>query len=125
MNLYWALQNNNEWYEIDSLILALMFENSLYKHIYGVYIIRRGGTSPATLYVGQGDIVDRINFHKNKLHTSTDQGSVTYVTWARAPNDKCDGIENYLGQTLKPIYSIRFPQAPPTKVNLPPPYTPI
>ena len=85
----------------------------------GVFIIWRGGHSPAVIRVGQGDIKARLEALR------ADRGIIAYsydaplfVTWATVPTTHRTGIERYLGTRYKPLAAGTSPDVAPIAVNL-------
>jgi len=85
----------------------------------GVFIIWRGGYSPAVIRVGQGDIKTRLEALR------ADRGIIAYsydaplfVTWATVPATHRSGIERYLGTRYKPIAAGTSLEVAPIAVNL-------
>ena len=72
-----------------------------------------------TVYVGKGDIADRIQAHRDETNISQYVPNIMFVTWAEVPADAQDGVESYLIKALKPLENKNDPTAVPTKVNTP------
>lgn len=91
--------------------------------IRGVYIIWKAkvGSDYRAVYVGQGDIADRLSVHQNRSDINAHQsGEYTlYVTCARVPEPQIDGVERYLADTLDPLIGEKHPDVDPIRVNLP------
>jgi hypothetical protein len=85
----------------------------------GVYVIWHGGTTPATLYVGQGNIRDSLLQRRAdpRLQPYTNLG--VYVTWAQVPAESLNGVERYLVAALGPKITGPVQQVPPISVNRP------
>lgn len=87
---------------------------------YGVYVIWRGGPTPAVVRVGQGDIAERIAAHRNAIMISAQIGDApAFVTWASVPLRFRDGVERYLADRYGPLVGEAFPAVAPIQVNLP------
>ena len=85
----------------------------------GIYIIWRRSDGKV-VYVGQGDIADRIRDHRN------DPAITRYdpmdVTWTTTPSAiELPGIELYLARVTTPLEGSNYPQATWIPVNLPEP----
>jgi hypothetical protein len=81
----------------------------------GVYIIWKGSQ---VVYVGQGDISERIQAHRGEPQiTRFDPGLL--VTWAEVPQEQRSGVENFLANSLDPAVGARRPLGPPIAVNSP------
>ena len=85
----------------------------------GVYVIWHGGVNPKTVYVGKGNIAERIQYHRTKPNIAQYLSNGLFVTWAQVFGSAQDGIESYLIQTLKPLENEAQPRAIPTSVNHP------
>lgn len=85
----------------------------------GVYVIWHGGRNPRTVYVGQGNISDRLTSHRGDPHILQYSANGLFVTWAQVDDRYRSGIERYLADTLTPLQGIQHPQAAPIHVNLP------
>lgn len=90
--------------------------------VEGVYIIWSGLSNSIPVYVGQGNIRERLTAHLSNPRILVYQE--LYVTWAVVFSrvDR-DGIEAYLGAKLAPIVSEVYPSAHPIPVPLPSPLT--
>ena len=77
-----------------------------------------------TIRVGSGIIANRLSDHRNNDEIT--QYTNLMLAWANVSEESArEGIERYLGDTLKPIVpeeDARFPTADPIPVNLPYPY---
>jgi len=85
----------------------------------GVYIIWHGGTDARTVYVGQGNIRERLSKHRLDREIQAYASKKLYVTWAAVDEGSRDGVENHLFDRLKPLLGERKPVANPIAVNLP------
>ena len=115
MNLQWITCDNGTWCGL----LTVNINHEHFNNMEGVYIIWHGGNNPATLYVGQGIIRDRIAGHRQENAVLAYQQYPLRVTWASVSKVYRDGIERYLAEKLNPKIGRRYPDAPPIKVNLP------
>ena len=114
--LNWNKCEGNKWCSF----LTLNLQHSLFENLEGVYIIWHGGQNPATVYVGQGGIAERLRCHRLEGNILQYSPLGLFVTWARVTNASLrDGIECYLAQTLRPKQGDRHPDCPPVSVNLP------
>ncbi len=103
------------WCQLEAVDLT----HSHFDNLGGVYIIWHGGTSPATVRVGQGMIRDRLTAHRNDVAITKYRDQGLFVTWAKVPVDQRDGVERYLADRLQPEVGTVFPGATPVPVNLP------
>lgn len=86
----------------------------------GVYIIWYTGNPGKVVYVGQGDVANRINAHRNRsdINSYARYGSL-YVTWASVPANLKDGIERHLADKWHPQVGDAHPDVAPIAVNSP------
>ena len=62
MQLNWTMCQGNVWCKLNSVNL----EHEHFKNMQGVYVIWHGGTNPAVVDIGQGNIKDRIAEHRKE-----------------------------------------------------------
>lgn len=111
--LTWVKCQGNNWCGLNTVNLS-----SIDINLEGVYIIWYWG-DPTTVYVGQGNIRERITAHRNDPAIQNSTNNTLYVTWASVPKVDRDGVEAYLAETLNPIVGEKYPNAIPIHVNLP------
>lgn len=86
----------------------------------GVYVIWHSGNPGRVVRVGQGNIADRINNHRNSPEvTQYARNGSLHVTWASVATMYLDGVERYLADTWNPLVGDAFPDARPIAVNSP------
>jgi len=85
----------------------------------GVYIIWHGGQAPWTVYIGQGNITQRLSEHRRDADIIKYSPSGLFVTWADVDSPLRDGIERYLANQLQPKEGLIHPEATPIPVPLP------
>ncbi len=115
MPLNWgAYANPPSWCGLNSLNL----NHSLFDDLEGVYIIwywdRLG--YPITVKVGKGEIRTWLRRHSTNFPQFY-PGRNLFVTWAEVHPDHQDGVENFLGNKLRP--EDIYPCVNPIAVNLP------
>lgn len=115
LTLNWIKCQGNVWCDFFNVDLS----SAHFEGLEGVYIIWHGGLHPHTVRVGQGIIKDRIAQHRQDPSILRYAGLGLFVTWAEVPTIYRDGVERYLGDTLKPKEGVRLPEATPIEVNLP------
>lgn len=82
-------------------------------------MIWHGAPNPAVVYVGQGNIRERILAHRDESAITQYRGNGLYVTWAPVlPTDR-DGLERYLAERWNPLVGRAYPQITPIQVNSP------
>ena len=117
--LNWKRCSNGAWCRLNTVNLNHEYFT---KDISGVYIIWHGGTSRTksrVVYVGQGNIKDRIRRHREDPEIQEYAQLGLYVTWARVAERYRDSVEAYLADKWDPIVGERYPDDPPIKVNSP------
>lgn len=119
LNLIWVTcGKDHHWCDLENLDLKTVGSEN------GVYVIWYIDGEPRAVRVGQGDVADRLNDHRNDaVITAYSKSGRLLVTWARVDSDKIDGVERYLGDTLRPLEGPNFPDVKPIEVN-PPWYPP-
>ena len=113
--LEWMKCQGDSWCPLSRVNLS----HDHFKDLEGVYIIWHGGQEPATVYVGQGNIKERLSSHRNDYRIQLYAYLGLFVTWARADNLIRDGIELFLIDSLHPKVSQVAPSAYSIGVNLP------
>lgn len=106
MQLNWMKCQGDVWCKLNSVNLDHVHFNDL----HGVYIIWHGGTAPAVVYVGQGNIKERIDEHRRNKEIQQFEYLGLYVTWATVPKEYYDGVESYLADTWSPKVGVNHPQ---------------
>lgn len=115
MNLRWTKCEGDKWCPFTSLNLT----HEHFDGLKGVYIIWHGGQQPATVYVGQGNIADRIRDHRKDSNILQYLSYGLFVTWAQVGDSSLDGVERFLADTLIPKEGSLHPSVSPIAVNFP------
>lgn len=105
------------WNHIENILDPRLYGELSDNHV-GVYVIyHQSNGKPVTLYVGEGNIKERIDYHR----TQTDFGDIypIYVFWAKTDWFDRFGIERYLFTELKPTISKKASDTKPISVNIP------
>ena len=106
--------DGNSWCPLETLNLDSVGDAS------GVYIIWHGGNPSRVVYVGQGNIVDRLKSHRNDARILAYRKSGTLmVTWASVAWNFRDGVERYLADQLHPLVGDAHPNVLGIAVNSP------
>jgi len=115
MYLTWNKCVGEQWCPL----LSVNLDHSHFDGLEGVYIIWHGQPNPAVVYVGQGNIRERLTSHRQNpdILAYKDQG--LYVTWAKVEAANRDGIEKSLADTWKPKVGGNYPSVVPIPVNSP------
>ncbi len=87
----------------------------------GVYIIWHEGNPSVVVRIGQGDIAERLEEHRNnpEILAYGEIGTLR-VTWAAVLAAQRDGVEAYLADLWTPLVGDAFPDVDPIAVNAPP-----
>jgi hypothetical protein len=115
MVLTWIKCQNEVWCKLNTVNLS----HAHFDNMYGVYVIWHGGPKAATVYVGQGNIRERLTQHRTNPSIKEFDSLGLYVTWAAVARPSCDGVEVYLAQQLKPKVGSSYPEAAPIPVPIP------
>ena len=116
LNLNWRKCEGDIWCPFDRLNLDSV------GNVSGVYVIWFEEFDEVfVVYVGQGDIVDRISDHRNDSEIQEYSNYfILYVSWAEVQKSNQSGVEKYLASNLAPLVGKKHPTAPPPiEVNLP------
>lgn len=114
LSLSWVKCGNaTDWCSLESVNLSKV-------NTEGVYIIWHQGNPGRVVRVGQGNIADRVESHRQDSGITAHEkyGSVR-VTWAYVEARYRDGVERFLAEKWKPLVGERFPNAQPIAVNSP------
>lgn len=115
LQLNWTRCEGNVWCKLNSVNL----EHGHFNNMYGVYIIWHGGANPAVVYIGQGDIKDRISKHRKNPEIQQYAYLDLYVTWAIVLQEYRNGVEAYLADIWPPKVGDNHPKVPRIEVNSP------
>ncbi len=113
MQVQWIKCTGDEWCSLTRLNLDTVSER-------GVYVIWHGGSNPHVVYVGQGDVSERLGKHRRdqSILRHAQKGGL-FVTWASVPFAQRDGVERYLVDKYSPLEGDRHPVVLPVAVNSP------
>ena len=115
MQLIWNKCTGDVWCNL----LNLNLDHPYFFGFEGVYVIWHGGQNPATVYVGQGNVAERLEGHRTDSRILAYSHYGLFVTWARVGQPQMDGVERYLADSLKPKVGEAHPAAMPITVNFP------
>lgn len=92
-----------------------------FNDLSGVYVIWRKSQPIQTIYVGQGNIADRLSKHRlnEEITRYNTNNYPLLVSWAQVADRNLDGVEAYLAKICKPVVGDRHPDANLIVVNLP------
>ena len=116
MQLNWNKCQGNVWCKLN----AVNLNHEHFNNMDGVYVIWHGGTDPKVVYVGQGNIKERLTAHRSDKRIQQYDYLDLYVTWAAVPKEYRGAIELYLADTWSPKVGDRQPHTTPMPVNSPP-----
>ena len=115
MNVNWIKCEGNEWCPF----MTLNLNHSHFTNLSGVYVIWHSGPNPATVYVGKGQIAQRIRSHRNSDDILKFSHLGLFVTWAQVLPSHQEGVERFLADSLNPKVGSNYPQVAPIHVNFP------
>jgi hypothetical protein len=99
--------------------LTVNLQHPHFQNLGGIYVIWHGGQNPWTVYVGQGDIADRLAAHRLNPQILQYNSLGLFVTWASVVPGLRDGIERFLANKLQPKEGAAHPDVAPIETNLP------
>ena len=114
-DLNWQLCQGNVWCALTRVDLSRVTEE-------GVYIIGFvDGYYVDSVYVGQGNVRDRLTVHKGERDITQYGlgGGSLLVTWASVHANRRNGIERFLADMLQPLVGSHHPIEEPILVNIP------
>jgi len=114
-NLIWNKCEGDAWCPF----LTVNLQHPFFKNLEGVYIIWHGGQAPATVYVGAGNIAERLAAHRQDSRILQYSSLGLFVTWAAVIAPFRDGVERYLADKLLPKEGSAHPNVTPISTNLP------
>ena len=114
-NLNWIKCQGDVWCSLNSMNLA----HQHFDNLEGVYIIWHGGIQPKVVYVGMGNIRERLRHHRNDPSIQRYSYNGLFVTWASVEKSKQPGIEAHLISKWKPLANVQKPNKMPIVVNSP------
>ena len=118
MNLFWNQCKGDAWCKLATVNL----EHEHFDGMEGVYVIWHGwlgDDEPATVYVGQGEIRNRLLKHRKDPEVQEYRHHTLFATWAEVDRGSRDGVERYLADRLNPKVGDHHPDVAPIEVNLP------
>lgn len=115
MFLNWMKCQGDVWCKLNHVNL----DHEHFNGKNGVYIIWHGGTDPKVVYVGQGNIRDRLKNHRSDRRIQQYKDLDLYVTWATVSAQERAGVEAYLADYWNPKEGEQHPDARYINVNSP------
>ena len=115
MKLNWIKCQSEVWCKLNSVNL----KHEHFNNLSGVYMIWHGGQTPAVVYIGQGEIKDRIAEHRQNPDIQSFKPQGLYVTWASVNQNARNGVEAYLAHIWRPKVGSNHPVAAHIEVNSP------
>ena len=115
MIVNWIKCSGAQWCDLLNLNLA----HTHFDGLQGIYIIQHGAPNPHVVYVGQGDIRERLTEHRAnpKILAYKDLG--LFVTWAKVDAQYRGGVERYLAEQWNPKIGENYPNVPSVEINSP------
>ena len=115
MRLHWMKCQGDVWCKLNRVNL----DHSHFDHMEGVYVIWHGGKVPKVVYVGQGNIRERLSHHRQNPEVQQYSNSDLFVTWASVQTEDRDGVETNLAGKWTPLAGDVHPNVNPVEVNSP------
>ena len=115
MNLTWTKCQGNVWCKLNFVDL----DHPHFTGKRGVYIIWHGGSDSKAVYVGKGNIRERLLRHRTDENIQQYDYLDLYVTWAEVPESEIDGVEAHLISVWQPKANMQDPTAAHVPVNSP------
>ena len=112
MRVHWNRCGGDKWCDL----LNLNLNHPHFNDLSGVYVIWRGSDG-RTVYVGSGEIADRLLAHRQATWAKTHDSLL--ATWTQLPENQQAGVERFLADRLNPLEGRAHPNAVPITVNLP------
>lgn len=118
MQVHWTKCTGAVWCSFENVDLSNV-------SVEGVYLIGYGAITGVTktvrtIYVGQGNVADRIVAHRSDPRIADHAtGGRMHVTWTAISSRLRDGVERYLANELSPLVGTHHPDVAPVEVNLP------
>ena len=101
LHLNWVKCQGGVWCKLNTVNLS----QEHFENMDGVYIIWHGGMDRAVVYVGQGNIRERLQSHRSNQEIQQYDYLDLFVTWASVDSTRCRGVEAYLAYTCQPKVS--------------------
>lgn len=103
---------NSNWYKLRDVDFGYITGS-------GVYLIWHSGVSPRAVYVGQGNIAERLKAHQRdpKIMIFEKFGSL-FASWGNVEAQNFDGVERFLIEKYAPVLNGVMPMVPRISVNL-------
>ena len=115
MKIKWKKCVGDVW----CMLNYVKLDHQHFDNMAGVYMIWHGGATPKVVYVGQGNIRERLKYHRNHQEVQNYKNEDLYVTWAKVEEHHRDGVEAYLSEQWQPLVGSRHPDVDPILVNSP------
>ena len=115
MTLSWIKCTGNQWCQL----LTVNLSHNHFDGLEGVYIIWHGQPNPAVVYVGQGNVRERLMQHRQDPLILAYEDRGLYVTWAKVDYLQRDGIEKFLAEKWNPKVGKNYPAVTSIPVNSP------
>lgn len=115
----WVRPTSTSWYELNTVDLG----TNPFDEMRGVYLIWcevKPLPLVVVIYVGQGNIRERLSDHRqNPEIQAWGQSDTLFVTWAEVGNDDLLGVEAFLAKTYRPRVGQHNDSVRHIPVNLP------
>ncbi len=115
LKVHWNRVQGGAWAEF----FAVNLDDPHFEGLEGVYVVWRGGASPAAVAVGEGALRENLKARRAEPGVASQRGATLFVTWAKVEAVARPGVTRYLLEALKPQFGPAAPAAAPVEVNLP------
>jgi len=116
LHLEWVKCQGGVWCKLNTVNLS----HEHFENMNGVYIIWHGGMRPEVVYVGEGNIRQRLQAHRSNQEIQQYDHLDLFVTWASVNDAQRKGVEAYLADTWTPkVGSTPSPRTMRIRVNSP------
>jgi len=115
LNLHWNKCVGDKWCPF----LTVNLDHAAFENKRGVYIIWHGGDHPKTVYVGQGNIAERIRAHRDEQAILQYSRHGLFVTWAEVSEASMSGVERFFYDRLTPLVGDKSPETAHVQASFP------
>ena len=115
LRVHWNRVQGDAWAEF----FALNLDDPHFNVLEGVFVVWKGGSSPAAIGVGAGPLRDALKAFRADAAIAAFRGETLFATWAKVEKIARPGVTRYLIEALKPKVAPPAPAVPTIEVNLP------
>ncbi len=115
MKLDWAKCVGGVWCSFQEVNLAGVNTRG----VYMIWYLGKQGQAGRVVYVGQGNIADRLRSHRDNRQIQAFASHGLLVSWASVAPAHLDGVERYLADQWQPLVGDAHPNVSSIAVNAP------